>query len=58
MRDQREFDKWEITTREEVEILLLLFEEADKREPGACSDVLEQLERGRRLAEEGFFDGK
>jgi len=52
-------DRWEITTREEVEILLRAFEEAEKRGPHKSTmNVFEILERGRRLLDEGFFDDK
>jgi len=46
----------EITTKEQVEILKRAFEEADKRGPEPRSDIMEQLERGIKLLEEGYFD--
>jgi len=53
------YDRWEITTDEEVEILLRAFEEAKKRGPDKPSmDVHEILERGRRLLDEGFLSDK
>jgi len=52
-------DRWEITTREEVEILLRAFEEAEKRGPyKPTMNVIEILEHGRRLLEEGFLSDK
>ncbi|MCL2510153.1 MAG: hypothetical protein FWF07_03645 [Methanomassiliicoccaceae archaeon] len=56
MAEESFYDLWEITTDEEVEILLRAFEDAKKRGPRPPSDVLERLERGRRLLEEGYFD--
>jgi len=46
----------EITTKEQVEILKRAFEEAEKRGPGPRSDVMERVERGIKLVEEGYFD--
>jgi hypothetical protein len=46
-----------VRTREQAEILKRAFEEADKREPEPRSDVMERIAEGKRLLEEGFFDG-
>jgi len=46
----------EITTKEQVEILKRAFEDAEKREPRPRSDVMELIERGIKLVEEGYFD--
>ncbi|MDR1690602.1 MAG: hypothetical protein LBR42_02000 [Candidatus Methanoplasma sp.] len=56
MAEESFYDDWRITTKEEVEILLKAFDDADKRAPEEHMDVLKMLEDGRRLLKEGYFD--
>ena len=46
----------EITTKEQVEILKRAFEDAEKRGPRPRSDIMERVEHGRKLIEEGYLN--
>ncbi|MCL2149289.1 MAG: hypothetical protein FWH47_08145 [Methanomassiliicoccaceae archaeon] len=55
MAEESFYDLWEITTQEEVDILLRAFEKAEKREPEEPIDVIGMIEEGKRLLGEGFL---
>ena len=54
------YESLHIETEEQVRILLKAFEEADSRPPRQpmVPSIEEQIKRGDRLVEEGFFDDK
>jgi hypothetical protein len=56
MAEESFYDDWRITTKEEIEILLKAFEDADKREPRKCMDIHRMLEDGEKALDEGFLD--
>ncbi|MDR1690728.1 MAG: hypothetical protein LBR42_02635 [Candidatus Methanoplasma sp.] len=56
MAEESFYDDWRITTKEEVEILLKAFEDADKRGPRKRMDVRKMIEEGERLLREGRFN--
>ena len=58
MAEESFYDLWEIKTEEEFEVLRLAFEDAENREPRQRMNVLEMLEEGRRLLDEGFLSDK
>ncbi|MCL2149288.1 MAG: hypothetical protein FWH47_08140 [Methanomassiliicoccaceae archaeon] len=57
MAEESFFGPWVITTQGEVEMLLRVFEKAEKREPMGSMDVLGMTERGRKTLNGRHFCG-